>query len=766
MYTFLKRTAVFLLGAFTIVAQVVFVREFLVIFLGNELCIGVIFSSWFLGIAVGAAASAGAARRAVDGEGPFLLLVSLLAGLSPLILLSIRVLRAVLAVPSGEYIPFFPLLFSTWLLIVPFGFCIGFAFSFACLLALGKGGKGVKNVGYAYVLDAVGSMCGGALFSFLLVGRFAAFPIIFGWCALTFFVLFLLALEPHRPRWARAALGFCAAACVLTLLSGAAGYADAASVRLRWKGLNAKLPLLTSVDSRYENVALAGREGQYDCFGNGQYYFSFPDPYAYAATAHMIMSEHPSPKRVLLIGGGVGGMIRELLQYDLTRLRYVELDPALIRLVEERLAPEERRSLHKPPVEVYYGDGRRFVKETDERFDVVIVSLPDPSTAMLNRFYTREFFSEARRVMAPGGVFSTRLSAPVDYYGEEMGSYAGSVYYTLQSVFPHVLVAPGEENYFFAAMQPGVITPDIAALQERWRGRGIRTAYFTPYHFLNWWLPERVAFTKRSLETLGRGRINTDFKPLTYYFNLILWARFSGSRIAGFLNALERVGLAWYVAPIVVLYLARLLYVLVSGRRGDRQDAFHALLAIGAMGFSAMALEIVLVFAFQNVYGYVYQMIGMIVALFMVGLACGGFVSNRHLDKPGRRWPLCLAGMAFLLALYSLAAPLVIRQVTSWSSHSEYVFMALVFLTGFIAGAEFPVASKIYAQYASSVGKSAARVNGFDQLGACAGSLLTGIVFVPLLGLYATCVFLAVLNAACGLLLLTGHFLPRRHGEH
>ncbi|MEJ2744545.1 MAG: hypothetical protein P8123_02495, partial [bacterium] len=76
MYTFLKRTAVFLLGSFTIVAQVVFVREFLVIFLGNELCIGVIFSSWFLGIAIGAAASARPARRAVDGEGPFLLLAS------------------------------------------------------------------------------------------------------------------------------------------------------------------------------------------------------------------------------------------------------------------------------------------------------------------------------------------------------------------------------------------------------------------------------------------------------------------------------------------------------------------------------------------------------------------------------------------------------------------------------------------------------------------------------------------------------------------
>jgi len=757
VFKFLKRAAVFLLGSYTIVAQVVFVREFLVIFLGNELCLGVIFSSWFLGIAIGAAASARPARKTVEGEGPFLLLSSLLAGLSPLILLLIRVMRALLAVPAGEYIPFVPLLFSTWALIIPFGFLIGFVFPFACLLALRERERGVRNVGYAYVLEAAGSVFGGALFSFLLVGRFTAFSILFGWCAAILAALFLLSWEPRRPRWARLVLGACAAACALMLLTGAAEYVDALSVRLRWESLNARLPLIASVDSRYENIALAKREEQYDCFGNGQYYFSFPDPYSYAATAHMIMSEHPDPKRVLLMGGGAGGMIRELLKYNLTRLQYVELDPALIRLMEAHLGPEERRSLHAPPVAVYYGDGRRFVKQTDERFDLVVVGMPDPSTAMLNRFYTREFFTEVSRIMAPGGALSTRLSAPVDYYGEEVGNYAGSVYATLKSVFPYVLVTPTEENYFFAAAQPGVISSDIQTLQNRWRGRGIQTAYFTPYHFLNWWLPERVAFTRNALEARGGGRINTDFKPLTYYFDLILWARFSGSRIAGFLNTLEKISFAWYLLPLVVLCFVRICYILISGRRGDRQSAFHSLLAIGAMGFSAMALEMVLIFAFQNIYGYVYQMIGMIVALFMTGLACGGSASNRFLETPGRRWPLWLAGIEFSLSIYALIIPPVVQRVTSWDIHSEYVFMALVFLTGFIAGTEFPIASQIYMRYASNLGRAAARVNGFDQFGACAGSLLTGILFVPLLGLYSTCIFLMVLNAAAGILLLAGY---------
>lgn len=756
VFRFLKRTAVFLLGSYTIVAQVIFVREFLVIFLGNELCLGVIFSSWFLGIAIGAAASARPARKTVEGEGPFLLLSTLLAGLSPLILLLIRVLRSILSVPAGEYIPFAPLMLSTWLLIIPFGFCSGFLFPFACLLALGRSERGIRNVGHAYVLEAAGSVFGGALFSFLLVGRFRAFPILFGWCAVILVVLFLLSWEPRRPRWARLLLGACAVASALVLLTGAAGYLDASSVRLRWESLNAGLPLIASVDSRYENIALAKREEQYDCFGNGQYYFSFPDPYSYAATAHMIMSQHPDPKRVLLMGGGAGGMIRELLKYNLSRLQYVELDPALIRLVEAYLSPGERRSLHAPPVAVHYGDGRRFVKETDERFDLVIVSMPDPSTAMLNRFHTREFFAEVRRVMAPGGALCTRLSAPVDYYGEEVGSYAGSVYCTLRSVFPFVLVAPGEENYFFAATQAGVITSDIATLQERWRGREIQTAYFTPHHFLNWWLPERVAFTRNALEARGRGLINTDFKPLTYYFDLILWARFSGSRIDGFLKRLERVSLAWYLLPLVVLCVARAGYILISGRRGDRQNAVHSLLAIGAVGFTAMALEIILIFAFQNIYGYVYGMLGLIVALFMAGLAAGGLGANALLKNTDRRWVSWLGGIEFALALYTALMPCIIARAIPSGVRSECVFMLLVSVTGVMTGAGFPIAARIYMNCASSIGKTAARVNGFDQLGACAGSLLTGVIFVPLLGIAATCILLAVMNAACGILLLSG----------
>lgn len=753
VYRIVKRTAVFLLGSYFVAAQVAFIREFLVVSLGNELCLGIIFSSWFLGIALGAALGARLARGTDAGEKPFFILTASLAFLSPCALLLIRLLRQLLSVRVGEYIPLASLLVATWILIIPFSFFIGLVFPFACLLSLGAGERCVRNVGRVYVIESLGSIAGGALFTFLLAGRVSTVHILTGWCAALWCVLFLLSCERGRHRLAGVFTGLCSALALGALISGVAGRIDALSIRARWRSINPRLPLIASVDSKYENITVAKREEQYDLFGSGQYYFSFPDPYGYAASTHVIMSEHPAPARVLLVGGGAGGMIAELIKYRLALLRYVELDPELIRVTERYLDPRDVALMRSPPVAVWYGDGRRFVKQTDERFDVIIVNVPDPSTAMLNRFYTREFYEEARRVMAPGGMLATRLSSPSDYYGEEVGSYAGSVYLTLKSVFPYVLVTPTEENYFFAAREPHVISSDAAVLRARWERRGIATDYFTPHHFLIWWLPERVAFTRASLERLGRGCINTDLKPMTYYFNLIIWARCSGARFANFLQRLARVPVTWYMGLLGALFVLRLIYVFYA-KRGPRCAAFHALLAIAAMGLTAMSLEIVLIFAFQNIYGYVYQMMGMIVALFMAGLAAGGFISNEMLKNPLRRWPLWLGCLECLLALYAVLVPLFITHVGSAEGRTEYLFMALVVLTGFMTGAGFPIANQVYNQHSLDLGRSAGRVNCSDHLGACAGSILTGVIFIPLLGIGETCLILLVINGLCGILLI------------
>ena len=755
MSGFLKRAAVFLLGAYAVIVQVIFLREFLVVFLGNELSFGIIFFSWFTGVWIGAAASSRPARSASRGEGTFILLGSAAAVVAPLLLAAIRIVRRLLGVSTGEYIPFIPLLLSTWALVLPFSFIVGFIFPFACLLAMGGRGGRAANIGRVYVLEAAGSVAGGAAFSFLLVGRVCPFTILACWGAALTAVLALLERERagRRPR----TLLLFALPTVLALFAatGVTSRLDRASVEMRWRSINPKIPLVTSVDSRYENIALGVRAGQYDLFGNGQHYFSFPDPYGYASVAHMIMSEHPDPRRVLLVGGGAGGLIRELLKYRLTALDYVQLDPLIITVTKRYLPPQDREALAAAPVRVFYEDGRRFVKEARGRYDMVIVQMPDPSTAMLNRYYTVEFFEEVRRILAPGGVLSTRIRAPVDYYGWAVGNYAGSVYRTLKTVFPHVIVTPTEENYFFASVSPGILSTDIPTLQKRWEARGITTPYFTKYHFLVWWLPERTAFVRRSLESQSAAPLDTDFRPVTYFLNLILWARYSGSGISRVLKAINGVGVAWYLGAILVMFAARLCWTTATGRRGGRTAGLNALLSLGTTGFAAMALELVLIFGFQNIYGYVYQMLGLIVALFMSGLGIGGFAANRLLLRRGRRWDLWLAGLDLVLCGYLLAIPALMRGTAAGSGWRLVLFMGLVFVAGLLTGAAFPLGARIYMRGVANLGRTAALADASDHMGASAGSLFIGVIAVPLLGIVSTCLVVAAMKLCTGLLLVS-----------
>jgi len=85
---------------------------------------------------------------------------------------------------------------------------------------------------------------------------------------------------------------------------------------------------------------------------------------------------------------------------------YVELDPEIIRLSLQFLPEREKSALRNERVHIFYQDGRAFLKETRKRYDMIILNLPEPATAQINRFYTKEFFLEAREKLTEKGVLS------------------------------------------------------------------------------------------------------------------------------------------------------------------------------------------------------------------------------------------------------------------------------------------------------------------------------------------------------------------------
>ena len=92
-------------------------------------------------------------------------------------------------------------------------------------------------------------------------------------------------------------------------------------------------------------------------------------------------------------------------------------------------------------------DGRLLVRQTGEKYDVVIVKLPEPSTAQLNRFFTVEFFSEIKRTLSSNGVVSFALGRYENYVSPELARMLASVNRSLKQSFPNVQVLPADRFF-------------------------------------------------------------------------------------------------------------------------------------------------------------------------------------------------------------------------------------------------------------------------------------------------------------------------------
>ncbi len=125
------------------------------------------------------------------------------------------------------------------------------------------------------------------------------------------------------------------------------------------------------------------------------------------------MFAHPHPRRVLVIGGGDGGALRQVLLHEsVERAVEVEIDAAVVQASRRYLPEISRGAYDDPRVQLRIDDGARFVRDTAERFDVVVVDSTDPvgpAAALLSE----GFLSAVRGVLASGGVVAMQASSPL-----------------------------------------------------------------------------------------------------------------------------------------------------------------------------------------------------------------------------------------------------------------------------------------------------------------------------------------------------------------
>ena len=739
-------------------AQVVLLRAFLAVVEENELFLGVFFSVWFLGIFLGAWAGS---RLKLRGDRLAWLALGALAfqaALFPVLTASIQIVRTTLALPASQYLGLPTLFLITLAHLAPFGFLTGLAFPLLCRLIGEQAGQAETAVGSVYGWEALGSLAAGAGFTFLLAGRAGGFAIgLMTAAAVALSASAVLWNLLERRRRTAAVVFAVAGAIFLALWSPPWRTPIERWITARWwRAYGPGLELRAQAETRYQQLAMACQAGQFSLLSNGRFVLSFPDPFTDAPAAHLMLAERPSPKRILLIGGLGRGLVKHWLLAKPLRIDVAEIDPGLTAFVRPWLPEEDRQALDDPRVAIHPVDGRRLIKRLAsakaplaERYDLIVSLAPDPATAALNRFYTREFFAEARDLLAENGVLALDLSSAVNYFGQEVGGYVGSVYSALRQVFPAVAATPGVRTFFFASRDPQGPTSDVEALIQRWESMALEAGEFSPLSFYTVFEPGQMDFLNRSLERMEReSAANTDLRPLSFLFALRIWNRFSGSG-AGWLFAVAD-SVRWPALIVLGLALGAGWWALarLAGLRGTRLDRTRALTVVATTGASGIALSLLLLLAFQSSQGCLYRQVGLLAALFMAGLAAGALVWRRSPRRPLRALGLCEAALAaYALTVAAALAALFGSARIGSAGAVTWLFSILMILAGLFSGAEFAIAGHVYRRRASEVGRAGGRIDAADHLGASLGAFLATVVFLPRLGLIGALAVVAGLKA-------------------
>ena len=667
-------------GVSSVVTQLLLIREFLAGFHGNEFVIALVLSAWLLLGGVGSRLARIAADRRPVGTRNLGRLSLLLVGITPLLIYAVRCLRDVFFI-HGTSVGFSPTLAYTVCTLAPYCLLAGFLlpYSLFVLRAVQPGSSGAL----VYMTDNLGDVAGGALFSFALVSLVtplqavlvANLPLLaIGW--------YLLGPDRRFKPWALLA----ASGVLAVLVAGVLGERQS----LATGGAH----LVHYQESRHGRITVFQDREQYTLFSDGVPVLSTQDQGAAEEAIHLPLSQLDKVDSVLLVSAA-GEMFAEVDKYRPGRVDYVELDPAMS---AAQFSYGLLRAI--PGLEIINQDGRRWLRQTDRTYDAIIVNLREPETFQANRFFTDRFFALAKSRLNPGGILSFSMAGFDSYLAEPQRRKLSILRATVARNFKNVLLLPGQSTVFLCRDQP--IDPDVPSLLQ---AKGIRADYLSGYYGGDV-TPERIGQLNDLL--MKNAPVNQDEAPRLMRVMFSQWfAKFSSSP-------------AWFAAVLCLLaalYVSRL-------RRAE--------FALFTTGATAMGAEILVIFAFQIYFGYIYREIGLIITVFLAGLLPGAWLGSRVSGR-GRR-----ALVVTDLLLILLLAVFMVALHQGGDRLPAAFYLAFGFAVSLACGCQFPLVLGL----GGGGNPTAVRAFSADLIGAACGTLVTSVVLIPWLGLFPAALFL------------------------
>ncbi len=669
-------------GISSVAGQLVIIREFLTQFNGNEFVIALILFDWLVLGAAGTLLARSVGGRVTAATGRGLRIVSLALALMPTaLILAIRLLRQLVFVP-GASVGFGATFAFTFLCMLPYCLLVGFALPYALFVLR----REIPDYPGArlYILDNVGDITGGLLFSALLVWLVTPLT------AMLLVNLPLLAALVAAAGNRRTAAAAAVPACLL--LAGGV-HVEKASLRA------APGEFIDYRETRYGRIGVYRQFEQVTVFADGLPVASSQTPGLAEELVHFPLAQLEKADRVLLISA-VPGVMAQVAKYRPRRVDYVELNPQV-----SDIGLRYGLIARIPGLRIINRDARAFLAQSRDRYDAIVVCLPEPDTYRLNRFFTVAFFRLAAAHLAPGGILSFSMKGYGNYLSETQRRKLSTVYATARAVFPHVRLLPGRRVVFLCRDAP--IDTDIPALLAE---KGIATDTISAY-FAGDLSPGRISDLNRLMD--ARAPENRDLRPRLMRPMLSQWfEKFDASP-------------AWFYIPLAVLLAV---YLALMGRED---------FVLFTTGWFDMGCEILVIFAFQIIFGYIYFQIGLIVTVFLAGLLPGAWVAMRGEFRS--RNALAAADLLLIALCGLLAAALAFARDLLPAGF----FLAFGFTVSLVCGFQFPVALA----RRDDDRRAVTGILSADLAGAACGTLVTSTLLIPYTGILWSIAALAGLKA-------------------
>jgi spermidine synthase len=678
-------------GISSIAVQLVTIREFLSQFHGIEITISLVLSSWLLLTGLGSFVAKFVKRSSLTLYSLLIVFIAIWPLLQIIAIRGFRELIFIHGASPGFYQIFFYIMITT----APYCLLVGFILPYA--LKVLHECRYEFTSGELYVTDSIGDITGGILFSFILVYWMKPFKTIALTSSLLIAIAILLLLKSRRYLL-----------LVATVLLAFLFYLFSLNGQFETSTLSRQYgEIVRYLESPYGRIVVTKEGPQHTFWESGLPLYSDANIISSEEKIHYPMSQLERVENVLLVSGGLGETLDEVSKYYPKHIDYVELDPYLTDTAQELGLIQKR-----PSLTIKNTDGRSYIKKTEKIYDAIIIDLPDPDTFQINRFFTSEFFSLAKRILSKGGILSFGLKYSPNYISEIGKKKLSTIFSTARMHFQNVMVLPGGEAYFMCS--DGALSADIPA---KLRIKSIETTYISSFYHGNV-TRERI---KQLQDTIEENEyINTDFEPRVMNIIFQEWFKKHGTS----------------PRPFFLIVLALTIVYLIFMRKEEY--------LLFSTGLATMGVEMLIVFTFQVIYGYIYLKIGVIITAFLLGLLPGAIVGNIYREKKMMSIMVSEIVLLCLLLIFFIWISLFRGEL------HQFYFLGYCFVFSFFCGFQFPVATEIIGERKSP----AAGCLAADLTGAAVGTLFTGALLIPLWGIKSAIIFLILVKISSSILML------------